>query len=277
MEYQEKRQKLEQIFEELTRKDTAVAFSGGADSSLILKLALFYAKKNGTRVIAYTAHTELHPMEDMELAVKIAGEMGAQHIVLPVDELADAGIEENPKDRCYLCKKLIFRSLQEKAAQQGISVVIEGTNLDDTKVYRPGLLALQELGIHSPLKEAEFTKQEVRKLAGELGISTASRPAAPCMATRFPYGTHLTVEKLKQVEQGEIFLKSLGFTNLRLRVHGNVVRIEVPASQMEEVLRCREEITAQLKILGYDYVTLDLVGFRSGSMDEPLNLGVGNA
>lgn len=274
MDYQEKKKELDRIFADLTKEDVAVAFSGGADSSLILKLAVLHAEKNGTRVLAYTAQTELHPAEDRELAIRTAKEIGAEHYFVMVDELRDAGIENNPVDRCYRCKHLIFRSLQNLAKEQGISVVIEGTNLDDTKVYRPGLKALAELGIHSPLKEAEFTKAEVRALAAEYGISTASRPAAPCMATRFPYGTQLTREKLENVEKGEIFLKGLGFQGLRLRVHDNLARIEVLPEQMGSIMEQREQIVAGLKDLGYDYVTLDLQGFRSGSMDEVLQIAV---
>lgn len=272
MTYQEKVNKLHDIMERFTGRDTAVAFSGGVDSSLILKLALQHSEAAGTRVYAFTAKTELHPMEDLEVSRSTAAQMGAEHLVVHVDELACAGIEDNPKDRCYRCKKLIFTKLLEEAKKLGVSTVLEGTNLDDTKVYRPGLKALEELKICSPLKEAEFTKQDVRRLAAQLGISTASRPSAPCMATRFPYGTRLTVEKLGQVEQGEIFLKGLGYQNLRLRVHENVARIEVLPEEFERLLADRQEIIRGLKALGYDYITLDLAGFRSGSMDEVLHL-----
>lgn len=274
---------LRERFRALTRRDVAVAFSGGVDSALVLKLAQEYAGENGRQVYAITVKTQLHPMGDMELAGKVAKELGAAHIVMSVDEFAEAGIQDNPKDRCYLCKKLLFTKMLEKAHGLGIHTILEGTNLDDTKEYRPGLRALEELSIISPLREAGFSKAEVRELAGELGISVATRPAAPCMATRFPYGTHLTREGLWRVEQGERLLRKLGLGELRLRIHqdfpagashpgeargGEIARIEVPAECFGQVLEHREDIIAGLKALGYLYVTLDLQGFRSGSMDE---------
>ena len=148
--------------------------------------------------------------------------------------------------------------------------ILEGTNADDLLQYRPGLRALQELEIKSPLKEAGLTKDEVRKLSKEYGISVADRPSSPCLATRFPYGDKLTIEKLNQVEQGEIYLKSLGLYNVRLRIHGTIARIEVDTADIEKLLNHREQIIHHLKSLGYGYITLDLEGFRSGSMDEPL-------
>ena len=268
MEYTEKKEKLYRLFQELTREDVAVAFSGGVDSSLILKLACMYAKENHTRVCAYTAYTQLHPAVDMELAEKVAGEIGAEHTVLTIQELKEAGIENNPENRCYLCKKRIFQTFLEHAAREGISLLIEGSNLDDTRVYRPGLKAISELGVKSPLMEAEFTKEDVRTLAAELQISSASRPSTPCMATRFPYGTRLTEDKLKEVENAEGFLRTIGFENIRLRVHENVARIEIDEKYFEKLLEHRKEVSEYLKGLGYDYITLDLDGFRSGSMDK---------
>ena len=152
----------------------------------------------------------------------------------------------------------------------GASVVLEGTNADDLSEYRPGLKAIRELGIKSPLMEAGLTKEEVRRLAGEYGISVARRPSSPCLATRFPYWEELTYEKLRQVEKGENYLKTLGLYNVRLRVHGRIVRIEADAEQMGRLVERREEIVGFLKELGYGYITLDLEGFRSGSMDETL-------
>lgn len=266
-DYNEKVMKLEKLMLKYADAPTAVAFSGGADSSLLLQLACEAAKTSGQKVYAITAHTNLHPSGDMENAKRVAKELGAEYIVLELDELADAGIEENPVERCYLCKKYIFKSILKKAGELGAETILEGTNEDDLHVYRPGIRAVRELGVISPLAEAGLTKPEVRCLAESRGISTAGRPAAPCLATRFPYGTHLSQEALRSVERAEEFLKTLGFGNLRLRVHGDIARIEVDAEELPLVMEKREEIIFHLKQEGYSYVTLDLEGFRSGSMD----------
>ena len=287
-DYREKTEKLHKLLQKLTRSDLAVAFSGGVDSSLLLKLACMHSQENQTKVYAYTAVTQLHPAVDLELAKQVAGEIGAEHIVLEIQELYQAGIENNPENRCYLCKKKIFQTMLEDMAERNIAetevtetddtgrnvserkipLLIEGSNMDDTKVYRPGLKAIAELGIRSPLMEAGLSKEEVRRLATELQISTADRPSTPCMATRFPYGTKLTMENLKKVEQAEAFLGTFGFRNIRLRVHDKVARIEIDDIYFEKLLVHRNEITRYLKELGFDYITLDLEGFCSGSMDK---------
>lgn len=267
-DYREKTEKLHKLLQELTQSDIAVAFSGGVDSSLLLKLACIHSRENQTTVYAYTAATQLHPAVDLKLAKQVAAEIGAEHIVLQIQELYQAGIENNPENRCYLCKKKIFQTMLEDMRERNVSLLMEGSNLDDTKVYRPGLKAIAELGVKSPLMEAGFTKAEVRRLAAELQISTADRPSTPCMATRFPYGTKLTMENLKKVEQAETFLGTFGFGNIRLRVHDNVARVEIDENCFEKLLTHRGEIIRYLKELGFDYITLDLEGFRSGSMDK---------
>lgn len=266
-QYEEKCEPLFRILDKLTKENTAVAFSGGVDSSLLLKLACLRAKKQGTYVYAIAAHTELHPSGDLEIAKRVAEESGAAFTVLKLQELKEADIVNNPVDRCYRCKKLLFKEIKRKAEELGAKVLIEGTNLDDTKVYRPGLKAIEELGIKSPLKDAGFTKEQVRKLAAAYDISVADRPSTPCLATRFPYGAVLSPEKMKKVEQGEIFLKELGLYNVRLRVHGETARIEVDEKDMPKLLESRKEVVEFLKGLGYWYITLDMEGFRSGSMD----------
>ena len=237
------------------------------DSSLLLKICCDSSKNYGTTVYAITVHTELHPMKDVEIATKVAKEAGAKHLVVYIDELQDAGIEYNPIDRCYRCKSLLFGKLKEKAKELGVKNVVEGTNEDDLHVYRPGIRALRELNIISPLAESGFTKAEVRKLAAEYGISVANRPSTPCMATRFPYGAKLDYERMHQVEEGEEWLKTLGFYNVRIRVHGEIARIEVDEKDMPLLLNNRVKVIEKLKAFGYDYVTVDLEGFRSGSMD----------
>ena len=267
MTYEEKKQKLQKQMFVYAQGDMLVAFSGGVDSSLILKLAVQAAAKTGHKVYGIMVHTMLHPMGEVEDARVTAEQIGAEFRVLEIDELQGADILDNPVDRCYRCKKYLFHNLIEEGEKLGASAMMEGTNEDDLHVYRPGLRAIRELGIHSPLAEAGMTKAEVRKLAGELGISVSNKPSMPCLATRFPYGTRISYEAMQKVDEGEAFVRSLGFYNVRLRIHNDVVRIEVDVNEMPRLLEYREQIVAKLKKLGYDYITVDLEGFRSGSMD----------
>lgn len=267
MNYNDKKRNLIEIIERISENDVVVAFSGGVDSSLLLKLFSEASKKSGNRVCAVTANTKIHPVKDIEIASRVAAEMGAEHRIVTIDELREAGIENNPVDRCYRCKKSIFNKIIQLANDEGIYTVAEGTNYDDLGMYRPGIRAIRELGIKSPLAEAGFTKEEVRKFAAEYGISVSERPSTPCMATRFPYGVKLDYESIRKVEDGEIWLRENGFYNVRIRVHGNIARIEVDKRDMNLVIDKKDEITEYLKKLGYDYITLDLEGFRSGSMD----------
>lgn len=269
--YEEHHEKLKEILREYAKNDVMVAFSGGVDSSLILKLTCEAARETGKKVYAVMLHTMLHPSGEVIEARKTAEEMGAIFLVLQVDELENAGIEENPVNRCYLCKKYLFQKLQEKAQELQVTEVLEGTNEDDMYVYRPGIAAVRELGIRSPLLEAGLTKREVRALAGKYQMEVSTKPSTPCLATRFPYGTALTYEAMRRVEHGEEFLKTLGFYNVRLRVHGDIARIETDKEAFGRLLEQREEIIAVLKKLGYQYITIDLEGFRSGSMDDQIS------
>ncbi len=269
-DYRRKCERLHELMEEYACEDVAVAFSGGVDSGLLLKLAVLHAGGRGKQVFAITAATDLHPVTDERIAEKVALETGARHEILRIRELEQGDISCNPVDRCYRCKKYLFQAIKETAKKTGVSVVLEGTNVDDLSQYRPGLRAIQELGIKSPLKEAGFTKAQVRALAKEYGISVADRPSSPCLATRFPYGARLTAEKLRQVELGEEYLRDLGLYNVRLRVHDDIARIEADREALGTVVGHREEVVSYLKSLGYRYITLDLEGFRSGSMDEGL-------
>ncbi|MCI8294209.1 MAG: ATP-dependent sacrificial sulfur transferase LarE [Hespellia sp.] len=266
-EYDKKKEVLQTNLLKYVNQDTMVAFSGGVDSSLLLKLVCQAAETTGRQVYAVTMQTKLHPVMELENAEKVALEIGAKHLVIQVDELLEAGIEQNPKDRCYLCKKRLFVKMKTEAERLQIHTILDGTNEDDLHVYRPGLRALKELGIVSPLADAGFTKAEVRMLAKECGLSVSSRPAMPCLATRFPYGTRLSYEELQKVEQGEEALRAMGFYNVRLRIYDQLVRIEVDKADFEKILSCSEVVVEQVKALGYSYVTLDLEGFRSGSMD----------
>ncbi|WP_331477453.1 ATP-dependent sacrificial sulfur transferase LarE [Mediterraneibacter agrestimuris] len=265
--YAEKIEQLKSNLLHLVSKRCIVAFSGGVDSALLLKMTCESAAQSGKEVYAVTMQTSLHPVGEIKHAKAVAEEIGAKHIVIAVDELAEAGIAYNPEDRCYRCKKYLLTRIQEKSAELLAPHILEGTNADDLQMYRPGLQAVQELGIHSPLMRAGLTKEDVRRLAAEYGLSVSERPAMPCLATRFPYGVRLTYEDMKRVEEGESYLRSLGFYNVRLRVHENIARIEVDEESIESLLVCKKEIISFLKQLKYDYITLDLEGFRSGSMD----------
>lgn len=278
-EYERKKEGLKKRIRFLVQEDCMVAFSGGVDSSLLLKLVCEAVREGPTpetvspfgRIHAVTMQTRLHPLQEIEQAARVAEEIGVGHLLIPVDELSEAGISQNPPDRCYRCKRHLFSLMLEAAEKLGIRRVLEGTNADDLHMYRPGLKAIRELGIISPLADAGFCKQDVRRLAEEYGLSVSDKPAMPCLATRFPYGVPLSYEELDRVEQGEAFLRTLGLYNVRLRIHGQIARIEVDGGDMEILLEHREEIVSRIKETGYDYVTLDLEGFRSGSMDIRLD------
>lgn len=267
-EYAVKCQKLTKIVENYSKNDIVVAFSGGVDSSLLLKIACDSAKKNKNKVYAVTLHTMLHSVKEIDFTREIAEKIGALHKIIKVDELNEAGIMNNPKDRCYLCKKLMFSKVCDFAKSVNASVIIEGTNSDDLNEYRPGIKAINELGIKSPLAEVGMTKEEVRKFAAELNISSSNKPSTPCYATRFEYGMTLDYEEIKKVEKAEEYIKTLGFYNVRLRVHGSVARIEVDSKDIFKLIELKEEVVSFVKNLGFKYVTVDLEGFVSGSMDR---------
>lgn len=261
---------LKERMRELAKEDICLAFSGGVDSSLLLKLAADEAAKTGKKVYAVTFDSRLHPSCDLEIARRVAAELGGIHEIISVDELEQEEIRQNPVNRCYLCKRHLFTTLTQLAREKGVRYILDGTNEDDMHVYRPGIKALKELGIISPLAELHITKDSVKKLAAEYGISVASRPSTPCMATRLPYNTRIDYDVLSRIEQGEAYLKGLVQGNVRLRLHGEIARLEVDESSFSNILEMRHEITEKLKGLGFMYVTLDLEGFRSGSMDAGL-------
>lgn len=265
--YDKKIQQLKNSLEAYGSEDCIIAFSGGVDSTLLLKMSCEAAKRSGGKVYAVTMQTMLHPVGEIDHAKRTAEEIGAEHMVIAVNELLEAGIENNPADRCYRCKKHLYTKIKDIAKELHIQNILEGTNADDLKMYRPGLRAIRELGILSPLMEAGITKAEVRRLAEEYGLSVSDRPAMPCLATRFPYGNRLSYEAMKRVEEGEAYLRKLGFYNVRLRVHENIARVEVDEVDLERFVKDRKEIIIYLKKLGFNYITLDMEGFRSGSMD----------
>lgn len=247
--------------------DVCVAFSGGVDSSVILKAACEAAAITGRTVYAVTFETRLHPKADLPGAEKVAREAGAQHHVIYVNELENPAILNNPENRCYLCKKYLFEQLLAFAQEKGVDTVLEGSNADDMLVYRPGVRAVRELGVLSPLAELGITKNQVREIASEMGLSCASRPSSPCLATRLPYGTAISFELLEQIDTGEQWMQRQGFSVVRLRVHGDILRIEIEKEKFADFLEKSDEIIRKMKALGFVYVTLDAEGFRSGSMD----------
>ncbi|MGN0354112.1 MAG: ATP-dependent sacrificial sulfur transferase LarE [Muricoprocola sp.] len=245
----------------------AVAFSGGVDSTFLLKTA---HEVLGDCCIAVTAYSEYFPEWESEEAREFCQKEGIRQILLKTREMEDEEFCKNPKNRCYICKKALFGELKEVALKEGMDHVIEGSNMDDLGDYRPGLQAIRELGIKSPLRECELTKAEIRKLSQEMGLPTWKKPSYACLASRFAYGERITREKLTMVEKSEKLLMNLGFEQMRVRIHGQMARIEVPENEISRLVQpdIRKRITEELKGYGFSYVTMDLQGFRSGSMNE---------
>lgn len=244
-----------------------IGFSGGVDSSLVAWVAHSVL---GEQMLAVTVQSPVESPEETQLAIDLAKLGGFRHQVVPMDDLADPVFSANPPDRCFHCKLRRFRALQALAREQGLAWLADGTNADDAGDYRPGVRALQEVGVRSPLAEAGFTKLEIRTLAQALGLPNWNKPAAPCLATRFPYDTRLTREEIERVGKAEAFLHSLGFTSVRVRVHQDLARIEADPGDFSTLIAQREHTTAVFRRLGYLYVALDLLGYRTGSMNATL-------
>ncbi len=245
-----------------------VAFSGGVDSTLLLKLAV--EALGSETVLAVTAGGEIYPRSEREACAQLAAEIGAAWQLIEPLRMDFAAFRDNPPDRCYHCKKAIFAVMQDIAQERGLAAVVDGSNADDLHDYRPGARACRELGIRSPLQEAGLSKAEIRQLSHELGLPTWNKPSMACLASRFPYGTAVTPVKLAQVEAAEELLKSLGFLQYRVRHHGSIARIEVLPQQMQLLCQVREMVVQELEALGFDYVALDLRGYRTGAMNEVL-------
>ncbi|MBQ9337027.1 MAG: ATP-dependent sacrificial sulfur transferase LarE [Lentisphaeria bacterium] len=247
----------------------ALAFSGGTDSSFLLAVLKEIHDGSPFPLAAFYMQTVFQTDSELEQARAAAAEAGVGLAVFRCDPLALPELRSNPPDRCYLCKHHLFGQFLDAARSRGLETLLDGTNADDLKVYRPGRRALQELGVVSPLAELGFTKAEIRKLAAVRGLSCAKKPSLPCLATRFEYGTELTPELLERTGKGEELIRKLlpPETDVRLRVHGDLARIEVSPAALPLVLDCRNEINAGLKRLGFKFLTLDLEGFRSGCYD----------
>ena len=262
--------KVARLRELLGALDSAlVAFSGGVDSSFLLHEA---AHVLGPRCIAFTTVSPTTPAGDLDDARQLAQQLGIEHVVRDTDELAIPGYAENPINRCYFCKDNLFVLCAAEARARGIAAVLDGANVDDLSDHRPGLAAAAEQGVRHLLVEAGFSKDDIRAASHAAGLATWDRPASPCLSSRFPYGTTITREALAQVAAAEDVLRSLGLRDLRVRHHDALARIEVPASAMASLVdpAVRERVTTELRRLGYRWVTLDLSGFRSGSLNDVL-------
>ena len=246
----------------------AVAFSGGVDSTFLLSVA---KEVLGDKCLAITADSPVIPRHEMEAAVAFCKEHGIRQIVFDPNMLSDAVIRSNPADRCYHCKKAIFGKMNELAKENGAAYLFDGTNKDDEGDYRPGMKALDELGVRSPLREAGLTKSDIRGLSKETGLDTWDMPSFACLATRIPYGQEITPELLAKIEKAETVLREAGFKQYRVRAHGDLARIEVALSDMNRLSEMRSLISEGIRNAGFRYVTVDLEGYRTGSMNDVLS------
>lgn len=262
-------QKYQELLQYLKGKGKVmIAFSGGVDSTFLLKAA---KDALGDEVKAVTIKSPYIPNWEVEEALEFVKELGVQHELVEVKVIADS-ITNNPKDRCYLCKTFIFSQIIEKAHREGYNFVCDGTNFDDTKDYRPGMVALKELGVISPLLDCGYTKEAIRKQSKVLGLPTWNKPPYACLMTRLPYDTQVNIEDLRKIEAAEKYMMSLGFKAVRVRHHGDLARIEVDPSARKNLFseKLLDEIGTEVKKLGYAYVTIDAIGYKMGSFNEQM-------
>lgn len=270
--------KLQKKYDRLTDivrsiKKICIAYSGGVDSTLLVKVCVDTLGKK--HVLAVTAVSETYPSSDIRNARQLARETGVKHIILKTPEMQNPDFTANTNNRCYFCKKSFFKELLRKADEYGFTAVCDGSNTDDQYDYRPGRKAAAEFKIRSPLMEAGMNKKDIRALSRKLGLSGWDRPANPCLASRIPYGTPITKDRLIAVEKAEDFLHSLGFRAVRVRSHGRLARIELPARDIAKFMRIRtrEAAAARLKKLGFIWISIDIEGYRTGSMNEIIMSG----
>jgi uncharacterized protein len=252
------------------RGSAAIAFSGGVDSTFLVKVAQVVL---GDKLIAVTATSSTYPERELKEAIKYAEDMGVKHLIISSEELEIEGFASNPKNRCYYCKKELFTKIKDVAKEHGVEYVFDGSNFDDTGDYRPGMQAARELEVVSPLKEAQLTKADIRELSKELGLPTWNKPSFACLSSRFPYGKKITIPKLKMVEEAEQFLLDMGLRQVRVRHHGEIARIEVSPEERVKFfdVEVMDKIGDKFKKIGFAYVTLDILGYRTGSMNEVLS------
>jgi uncharacterized protein len=266
---EEKYNTLQKIIKDLTK--VIVAFSGGVDSTFLLKAAV--DTLGSENVLACISIGPVEPANQLEKAAKVAEKIGAQLQAIETDELGDPNFTANKADRCFHCKSHLCKVLLDIAKEQGFNHVIFGTNYDDLDDFRPGNRAMKVFGIRSPLAEAKLTKDDIRQLSRQMNLPTADLPASPCLASRIAYGLEVTEKRLKQIEEAEDFLRTLGLVEFRVRHHDTIARIEVNPKDIEKITEepLRSKIVDKLKSLGFKFVTVDLQGFRSGSLNEPLS------
>lgn len=247
----------------------AVAFSGGTDSTLVARIA---KDELGNKAIAVTIDSPMYPDSELRRAKEVAKRIGIEHIVLRADPLGDAAFVANPSNRCYLCKRDDLTHIRRIADERGLKEVLDGSNADDREDYRPGTKAKEEMKVRSPLAETGLTKARVRAISKVLKLPTAHKSSSPCLASRIPYGETITTEKLGMIEEAEEFLKAKGFDDVRVRMHGSMARIEVSPKDVGRLTSpgTRISVTRKLRALGFDYVAVDLEGYRMGSLNEVL-------
>lgn len=254
----------------LSLNSVAVAYSSGVDSTFLLKTAVDTLSRDN--VLALTAKSHSFPKRELDESIEFCKSENIRQIVFESEELSIDGFSNNPPDRCYICKKELFSKIKSIARENNINAVIEGSNADDINDYRPGMRAVAELEILSPLKKVGLTKNEIRALSKQLGLKTWNKQSFACLSSRFVYGEKITVQKLDMIDKSEQLLLDLGFKQVRVRIHNDVARIEVLPNEIERVMQFKDTIYSKFKEYGFRYVTLDLRGYRTGSMNDSLNI-----